>query len=177
VQKVRLYDETAPIYHRRYRLIQKVKYQAVTPFLRVGPLVDVGIGTGIGVPALIDFSPVIGVDGAIEMLRFAVEQLKVVKQKNQLVSFVCALAEALPFRDSSVPTVVSITTIQNVTDIHKGLRELVRILQEDGILAVTSLAKILPLDTLKASIDGKYSLITQFRDLAGEDDGLVFQLA
>ena len=86
-----------------------------------GPVIDVGIGTGIGLSTLKGFSPVIGVDGAIEMLRVALEQIDAAEQESQLVSLMCAYAEALPFRDCSAPTVISITMIQNLTDIHQGL--------------------------------------------------------
>lgn len=176
MRKVHLYDESAPTYHRRYRRIQLTKYQAITPFLHKGPIIDVGIGTGIGLPSLVEFAPIIGVDGAIEMLRVATEQVKKLESKYQLVSLVCAFAEALPFRDQSVPTVVSITMIQNLTDINRGLNELARVLQMEGILAMTSLSRILPLHKLEASFNFQYTLISQFENLADEDDGLVLQL-
>ena len=176
MHKIRLYNESAPTYHLRYRQIQRTKYQAITPFLIEGPIIDVGIGTGIGLPSLIKFSPIVGVDGAVEMLRFAAEQIKEEKYKHRIVSLVCALAEALPFRDHSVPTVVSITVIQNFTDINRGLAELIRVLQKEGRCAITSLSKTLPLDELESNIKADVALISQFEKLADEDDGLVFQL-
>ncbi len=176
MRKVRLYDETAPVYHRRYRQIQRIKYQAITPMLDKGLIIDVGIGTGIGLSSLKGFSPVVGVDGAIEMLRVALVQIEDAGQRTQLVSLVCAYAEALPFRDCSTPAVISITAIQNFTDVRQGVEELIRIAQRDGIIAVTSLSKILPLCELVANFDLKFNMIAQFENLADEDDGLILQL-
>ncbi|MFX1319527.1 MAG: class I SAM-dependent methyltransferase [Promethearchaeota archaeon] len=153
-----------------------MKYQAIAPFLIEGPIIDVGIGTGIGLPSLIKFSPIVGVDGAVEMLRYAIEQIKEENYKQRTVSLVCAVAEALPFRDHSVPTVVSITVIQNCADIHQGTAELIRVLQKDGLCAITSLSKTLPLDELESAIKADFALISQFENLADEDDGIVFQL-
>ncbi len=177
MRKIRLYDESAPIYNLRYRRIQKVKYQAITPFLCKGPIIDVGVGTGIGLASLVDFLPIVGVDGAIEMLRVASEQINDLEQKREFVSLVCAFAEALPFRDFCVPTVVCITVIQNLADIHQGLVELIRILHKDGMLAVTSLSKKFPLHELEANLNTRYNIIKKFENLADEDDGLVIQLS
>jgi ubiquinone/menaquinone biosynthesis C-methylase UbiE len=175
VQKVRLYDESAPTYHRRYRQIQGIKYQAIAPFLLEGPIIDVGFGTGIGLASIIKHSPVVGIDGSIEMLRFAAEQLKEMKQGSQMVSLVYALAEALPVRDCSVPSVVSVTMIQNLTSVIQGIDELRRIVQKDGRLALTSLSKILPLKELESKIKINFTVITHFENLAAEDDGLIFR--
>jgi ubiquinone/menaquinone biosynthesis C-methylase UbiE len=119
---------------------------------------------------------VVGVDGAIEMLRVALKQIEDSGQRSQVVSLVCAFAEALPFRECSVPTVVSITVIQNLTDIHQGIEELIRIAQMDGIIAVTTLSKSLPFHELVMNFDVKFKMIAQFENLADEDDGLILQL-
>ena len=176
MRKVRLYDETAPVYHRRYRQIQRKKYQAITPMLVKGPIIDVGVGTGIGLSSLKGFSPVVGVDGAIEMLRVALEQIEDTGQRIQLISLVCAYAEALPFRDCSTPAVISITMIQNVSDIQQGLGELFRVLQDKGILAVTSLSRILPFHNLLSNFKEEFKVIASFENLANEDDGIIMQL-
>jgi ubiquinone/menaquinone biosynthesis C-methylase UbiE len=93
-----------------------------------------------------------------------------------VISLVCAFAEALPFRDCSIPTVISITMIQNLTDVHQGLEELIRIAQIDGMIAVTSLSRILPLHELEANFDMKHKVIAQFENLADEVDGIILQL-
>jgi ubiquinone/menaquinone biosynthesis C-methylase UbiE len=172
-----LYDESAPIYHKRYLHIQWRKYQAITPFLHEGPVIDVGVGTGIGLPSLKGLCSVVGVDGSIEMLGLAIRRNNEWKHLLSLVCFVCAVAEALPFRTSCVPTVISITMLQNLADAQLGLDELIRILEKDGELAVTSLSQILPLQKIEAGLKVNYTLITRFEGLAEEDDGLLIRLS
>ena len=66
--------------------------------------------------------------------------------------------------------------IQNVSDPQQGLEELIRILGGKGMLAVTSLARVLPLQELVKTIDVDYHGIAFYKDLAEEDDGIVLQL-
>ncbi len=176
MRKVQLYDETAPAYHRRYRQIQRTKYQAISPYLHVEPIVDVGIGTGIGLPSLASFSTIVGVDGAIEMLRVANEQVRQLSRRPSVLSLICAFVEALPFRESCIPTILSITMIQNISDIQQGLGELSRVLQTKGILAVTSLSRILPFHDLLSNFKEEFKVIASFENLANEDDGIIMQL-
>lgn len=176
MRKVQLYDETAPAYHRRYRQIQRTKYQAVTPLLNAGLIIDVGIGTGIGLSSLAGFSPIVGVDGAIEMLRVARKQIGNLGKDVSSISLVCAFVEALPFRNCSFPTAISITMIQNLADIRRGLNELIRIIEKKGMLAITSLSRILSLQDLEAHIEIDYNVIAYFENLAEEDDGVIIQL-
>jgi ubiquinone/menaquinone biosynthesis C-methylase UbiE len=136
------------------------------PFLQQGPVIDVGVGTGIGVPSLVGLSTVVGVDGSVEMLTVAVKQDREWKQHSPLVCFVCALAEALPFRAECFPTAISITMLQNLEDASLGIEELIRILTKDGTLAVTSLSRILPLQKLEADLKVNYTQIRRFENLA-----------
>ena len=176
MSKVRLYNESAQSYHRRYSQIQRIKYQAIATYLNSCPLVDVGVGTGIGVPSIIEFAPIVGVDWAIEMLRIAYKQAKKSKQWNQAVSLVCASAEALPFRNHVFPTAISITVIQNLSNIQLGIQELTRIVQPRGTLAITTLEKSLPVQELETKLSQLSNPIVRFENLGNEDGGLIFQL-
>jgi len=173
MDKLRLYDESAVTYHRRYRQIQRAKYQALAPYLREGPLVDVGVGTGIGLSTLTAFHPVVGVDGSIEMLRLA--QNSVAPRKARAVSLVCAEATELPFRAGSFSAVVSVTMLQNLSDVRQGVRELVRAVQPGGLLGITALARSLPLRELEALAAPATALVARLTDLANEDDGLILR--
>ncbi|MFW9830312.1 MAG: class I SAM-dependent methyltransferase [Candidatus Thorarchaeota archaeon] len=176
MRKVHLYDESAEVYHQRYLQIQRTKYHAATPFLQNGPLLDVGIGTGIGLPSIAKFTPTIGVDGAIEMLRIAFQQVQCNLQWQTSISFICASAEALPFRNHVFSTVVSITVIQNLNNVKAGADELQRVGQTGGILVVTTLAKALALKELERFFDPSLQIIAHLEQIANEDDGLIFQL-
>ncbi|MFW9935143.1 MAG: class I SAM-dependent methyltransferase [Candidatus Thorarchaeota archaeon] len=177
MRKLRLYNESALTYHKRYLKIQKQKYQAIMPFLQQGPILDVGVGTGIGLSSLIGLSSVVGVDGSIEMLGVAMRRNGEWKHRSSLVCFVCAVAEALPFRAHCMPTVISITMLQNLADVRLGIEELTRVLQKDGTLAVTSLSRILPLQEIEALLKMNYTIIRRFEGLAEEDDGVLVKLS
>ena len=176
MKKIRLYDESAKSYHNRYLQIQQTKYQAIVTYLIESPVLDVGIGTGIGLSALFDFRPVIGVDGSVEMLRIALEQIKDFKPRDESIMLVVASAEMLPFRNHVFPTVVSITVLQNLTDISQGIQELERAIQADGILAVTTLAKTLSLQEIEEMLHLEFAILTRFHNLANEDNGLIIKV-
>jgi ubiquinone/menaquinone biosynthesis C-methylase UbiE len=176
VKKTQRYDESAKVYHRRYLQIQLTKYQAIAPYLSERPVLDIGIGTGIGLHSLIDSCPVIGIDGSVEMLRFAAKHSKNNQLKHESIFLIVASAEALPFRDHVFPMVISITVLQNLTNIECGIKEIQRVLQAEGLLAVTVLAKIISLAELEAMFLPHFSLCSRFENLANEDNGLLLQL-
>lgn len=176
MRKVRLYDETAQVYHRRYLRVQRLKYQAIAKYLQDKLVIDVGVGTGIGLPVIIDFAPLIGVDGSIEMLRIAVKQAQKIEKGKEVISFVCAAAEALPFKDQSFPTVVSITVIQNLANIQQGIQELRRVCKPSGLLIVTALAKAISFHELESLLKPQTLQITKLENLANEDHGIILRL-
>jgi ubiquinone/menaquinone biosynthesis C-methylase UbiE len=176
VRKIRLYDESATVYHRRYREIQARKYQAVVNHFETGPLIDVGIGTGIGFPFIVRFPPVIGVDGSIEMLRIANTEAQQLSEAGNMIYLVCSSAEALPFRSGVVPTVVSITVLQNLSNVDLGFEELLRVAHIDGLVAVTVLAKTLSMNDLKARLSPSVTQLVEFELLANEDVGFIIRV-
>lgn len=175
MNKIRLYDESSVAYHRRYRQIQRVKYQALAPYLQEGPLVDVGVGTGIGLPTLLKVHPVVGVDGSIEMLRVAWRLVTAGEVGPAIACLVCAEATELPFRANSFSTVVSVTTLQNLSDVGQGVRELVRATQPGGLLSITALERSLSLRELEALTASGTALVARLTDLANEDVGLILR--
>ena len=176
MRKVRLYDESATVYHRRYRQIQQRKYQAIVNHLESGPLIDVGIGTGLGLPYIIRFSPIVGVDGSIEMLRIAYKEAQEFSNHRSAIHLVCSSAEALPFRTGAVSTVVSITVLQNLPNIDLGFEELLRITHVDGLVAVTVLEKTLSMNDLKARLNPTVVQLVEFELLSNEDVGFIVRV-
>ena len=175
LDKIRLYDESATAYHRRYRLIQRVKYQVLVPYLREGPLVDVGVGTGIGLPTLTRFRPIVGIDGSIEMLRIAQNSVAAGKTGSTDVSLICSEATSLPLRTGCFSTVLSVTVLQNLSDVRQGVRELVRAARPGGLLGITVLEKSLSLEQIEAYTAGSAKLVERLTDLAHEDSGLILR--
>jgi len=173
--KLRVYDETAEAYHRRYRHIQLKKYTALISYLREGPVVDVGVGTGIGLPVLLSIRPVVGIDGSIGMLRIAQRQIRD-KLAPLDIPLICASASALPIRSRAVPTVVCITVLQNLPNPILGLGELLRIAIPGGLVGVTALSKTLSLRHLESHTVGRAEIVDRLHSLSNEDDGLILKV-
>ena len=176
MRRVPLYDESATVYHRRYQHIQQTKYQAAINHLETGPLIDVGIGTGLGLPYLVGYSPIVGVDGSIEMLRIASLESQEFREVAGGIHLVCSSAEALPFRSAVFPTVVSITVLQNLANVDLGFKELLRITQIEGLVAVTVLEKALSMKDLKGRLTSAVVQLVEFESLSNEDVGFILRV-
>jgi ubiquinone/menaquinone biosynthesis C-methylase UbiE len=156
-----------------------MKYQIITNYLDNGPVVDVGIGTGIGLASLVKQGLVVGVDGSIEMLRVAKRSVDTDEKYDTRVSLICASATDLPFRSNIFPAVVCITVLQNLTDVERGVEELIRICKHGGLLGVTVLKPRSPrglsLDRLSELVEENTNQLALLTDLAGEDAGLILR--
>ena len=174
-----MYDESALVYHDRYFQIQRMKYQIIAHFLCKGLVVDIGIGTGIGLSSLVDQGLVVGVDGSIGMLRVAHKSVNADEKFNARVSLVCASVTELPFRCHIFPAIVSITVLQNLSDVKRGVEELLRISRPGGFLGLTVLkarsSRGLSLSKLSKLVKGGTTQIAKLYDLAGEDAGLILR--
>jgi len=111
------YNQISEGYEELHCEEQEKKLAIVKDNLEVRPddlLLDVGCGTGI----TSDFDcKVTGLDPAKKLL-----------DKCKLdIELVHAAAEDIPFPDNHFDVVVSITAIQNFTDIEKGLQEIARV--------------------------------------------------
>jgi ubiquinone/menaquinone biosynthesis C-methylase UbiE len=145
-------------------------------YLQEAPLVDVGVGTGIGFSSVMQHSPIVGVDGAIEMLRIATKLVNAHDAWRSKISLVCADATSLPFRNQIFPSVVSITVLQNLSDRKTAVEELLRIVRSQGTMAITALAKSMSIDDVVISFKRIGTPIVQFKDLANEDVGFILRV-
>ena len=92
-----------------------------------GRTLDVGCGTGRGLPLYGAGVKVIGVDPAWDSLGRA-------RRRAPRVALVQGSAEALPFRAGSFDTVVSSLVFCSVAEPARGLAEVKRVLRADGRL-------------------------------------------
>lgn len=179
MSRIPLYDETASVYHNRYLQIQRMKYQIIAHYLCNDLVVDVGIGTGIGLSSLANQGLIVGVDGSIGMLRVAKKLVDADEKFNVRVSLVCASVTELPFRSHIFPAIVSITVLQNLSDVERGVEELLRISRYGGLLGLTVLkprsSRGLSLSKLSKLVKEGTTQIAQLIDLAGEDAGLILR--
>lgn len=136
------YDRSAHEYDDKFRQHQWPKYEALlgeqAQHLPQAPrLLDVGCGTGL----LVDFlrqhgkdpQRCQGVDISLEMLRSARQRGLQVQQ---------AQAASLPFSDQQFEAVTCFTVLRIMpSDERRALREMARVLEPGGLLALSVLAK------------------------------------
>ena len=92
-----------------------------------GRTLDLGCGTGRGLPLYGPAVRLIGLDPAFDSLARA-------RRRAPGAPLVCASAEALPFRDAVFDTVVSSLVFCSVPDAARGLGEVKRVLHPAGRL-------------------------------------------
>ncbi len=125
------------IYDLRYSKEQGTKYDALLKTMTPEPdetALDIGCGTGLLAERL--ESRIIGLDISAALISTALSRLRG-KGSSHLVM---GDAEALPFRDSSIDQVYSVTLIQNVPDPPSALLEMRRVGR--AIAGVTGLKKV-----------------------------------
>jgi len=107
--------------------------RAVPPGAR--RILDVGCGTGILLPSLLRICPsaacIVELDFAEAMLR---ENTR--KGVDPRVLRICSDARQLPFRDGSFDVILCFGVLPHFEDSEATLRELFRVLQPGGLLAV-----------------------------------------
>jgi len=105
--------------------------------LRAGSMVlDVGAGTGGIIPFLLQ---AIGPDGSIWAIDFAEEMVKVGRRKFQgepRVIFELTSVEALPYLDEFFDHVVCFGAFPHFEDKPKALKEMARVLKNQGSLVI-----------------------------------------
>jgi len=141
----RRYDLTAYMYDRRYREIQREKYEIVLANIAsANRILDLGCGTGMLLASLEKKAKLaVGVDMSAEMLGAA-------RKHAAKAALVLADADHLPFADESFDAVVSVTLLQNMPDPERTVRELARVLRPNGKAIITSLKRKHSLEQLTA---------------------------
>jgi len=119
------YSSIASGYDELYGDEQREKFAVISRHVKLKPVVlDIGCGTGA-----VDFGvKTIGIDPSMGLLR-----------KNKGLK-VCGKAEALPFKDCSFGSVVSLTALHHA-DIDEALAEIKRVAKPDAVIVLTILKK------------------------------------
>lgn len=132
----RRYEATSRVYERRYSDIQTAKIKEVLKRFKgasFGLVLDVGCGPGL----LLPFLP----ECEVVCLDFSSGMLEVIREKKFRCFLVLGDSDWLPFRDSVFDCVFSFTVLQNLPDPLASLKEMRRVVKEDGKVVVTVLKK------------------------------------
>ena len=173
------YNSTSSFYDNRYSKIQKEKYKILfrNCNLNYKTILDAGCGTGLLIEHVYDLNidylkkkvKYIGIDISWKMLMNFCEKSK--KRKNsEAINLVLGDIENLPIRQDVFNIIFSITSLQNLTVIKKGLGELIRVGQKNSLLKLSILRKQLKVDDLMAylkthTIDLKTEFLENIEDI------------
>lgn len=138
---IKKYDRTAEIYDQLYLSEQKSKYDAILPALslsKADSVLDAGCGTGLLIPLIAERSRfVVGIDISLRML----EQAKRRSLSFRNVGLVLADVELLPLRSEYFSRIFALTTLQNVLNKGRALKEIKRIGTRNSLKIVSLLKK------------------------------------
>ncbi|MHA1335050.1 MAG: class I SAM-dependent methyltransferase [Promethearchaeota archaeon] len=146
------YNKTAKHYDSRYYNIQNAKYNvSIKGISLINKLIlDGGCGTGLFFEFLIkneesnlikNFT-YIGIDVSIKMLEiFKEKRLKIQVKKRIKPNLILSDIENLPFREASFDAIFTFTSIQNLSNPLRGIRELLYTGKNNGFWISSILKK------------------------------------
>lgn len=112
------------------------RYEFACRYVEGARVLDLATGPGYGAEMMADLGKagfVLGVDRSEELIRSARTE-----HDRPCIEFVVGDGLDLGFKDESFDAVVSIETIEHVSDCERFLDELVRLLRRDGILVIST---------------------------------------
>lgn len=116
--------------------VSRLKAMAERLDIKAGSnILDVGTGTGIFIPFLIEK---IGPDGSLVCLDYAEEMLKIARAKGNKgnISYVCSSLENCRLADNTFDSVVCYSVFPHFQDKPKAVREIYRLLKSEGKLFI-----------------------------------------
>jgi len=161
------YNSSVYYYDKRYSQIQLEKYNLLLRNLKFDNKVILDAGCGTGLLFEFFFSSnqslskgklrYIGLDASWNMLKQFSSKVKKGKRIEH-ANLILGDIENLPIREGTIQQIFAVTSLQNLYDIERGLRELVRIGQQGASFNLSILRKNLDLDKiysyLKSEIEG-----------------------
>lgn len=142
--KMDYYDSIAKGYAKLHKEEQAKKLELIARHIKPkGLLLDIGAGTGIS-------TRFFGIDSVA--LEPSFEMLKQYKGKKAV-----GIAEALPFRDNTFSTIISITALHH-TDIEKAIKEIKRVSKSNCVYAFTVLKKAKNAESIRRLLKENFNL-------------------
>jgi len=155
------YDSSSEIYNKRYRDIQRKKFELGFRYISFfsGVFLDAGCGTGLILDHLEkvlehdDESRIhyVGIDISRNMLlKFRLREKK--SSSSIKTNIILADIENIPVRDNIGNAIISFTSIQNVPDFEACFQELIRIGRDQAPFILTILNKTINLQDLEKNL-------------------------
>ncbi|MFX0106609.1 MAG: class I SAM-dependent methyltransferase [Candidatus Hodarchaeota archaeon] len=151
------YNSSAHFYDRRYKQIQSEKYELILNnyYVNGKTILDIGCGTGLLFEYISKLKKAdylnrykyVAIDISWNMLSEFKSKVINYKPKNNL-ELILGDIENLPFRENVFDSIFSITSLQNLANINRGICELLRLSMNYGDFNFSILRKKLNLDAL-----------------------------
>lgn len=151
------YNSTSRFYDDRYRNIQNSKFKLLLKNFKFDDkiILDAGCGTGLLFEFFLRFNQrmlnrklrYIGLDISWKMLKqflYKINKRSSIKRVNLILGDI----ENLPFREEKIHQIFAVTSFQNLYNVEKGLKELIRVGQHGTSLNLSILGKNLNLDSI-----------------------------
>jgi ubiquinone/menaquinone biosynthesis C-methylase UbiE len=150
------FDQLAPTWDREVTQERRECLSDIVKELGIKPgyyVLDIGSGTGVLLPFLI---AELGDEGKIIALDFSAEMLGQAKAKNfqSIVDFAQADAIAIPLADNSVDLAICNSVFPHFSDKAKALKEIARVLRNNGRLVICHTMSREMINQLHQSIGG-----------------------
>jgi phosphatidylethanolamine/phosphatidyl-N-methylethanolamine N-methyltransferase len=133
------YRRWAPVYDHTFGLVAAEGRKHTVEIInrRRGRLLEVGVGTGLSLPAYARHLEIVGIDLSPEMLEKARERVAVERLTNVAGLFEMDASD-LKFEDASFDTVVAMYVMTVVPDPEKVMRELSRVCRPGGDVIIVN---------------------------------------
>lgn len=151
------YDDIASGYDELYAEEQIQKLDVCKKYISPKTdekLLDVGCGSGISTQW---DCQCYGCDPSEKLIAIA-------QDKRKGPEYTVAPAENLPYEDKMFDIIISLTAIQNFSDLKKGIREMKRVLKENGILIISTLKDGPRMQKIRSVLMSEYSIEQELED-------------
>jgi len=138
-QMVKKYNSEGTLFESKnpiLRIIEIKRVQAIIRFANIKPadvILDIGCGQGFLISTIKQYKKITGLDISRVYLEQAQKRLK--NKKN--IELIFGDAHQLPFKDKSYNKIISSEVLEHLPDPQKALKEISRVLTDDGTLVIS----------------------------------------